>query len=215
MKSAGFKAIWSEPWNNNVFKTRLITGLLLFIVLVSLFPVFFQWIEKRQGFLWRDPLLSIIPAINLSIPIFLIIYGVTIFILMQCSRDPKLLLQYLWGFNAMSVLRIITLTATTLNAPEGLIPIRDPVSLIFYGHSFITKDLFFSGHTATQFLIYFNIKHKKGSWMILVCSILIGIMVLLQHVHYTADVIVAPLAAWLAYKGGKYIANAKIRDKSI
>ena len=99
----------------------------------------------------------------------------------------------------MSLLRIICISLTPIEPPYDLIPIKDPISNIFYGSRYITKDLFFSGHTATQFLMFLCLKRKTDRTIVLVAAILIGVMVLVQHVHYSVDVLAAPLFAYISY----------------
>ena len=70
-----------------------------------------------------------------------------------------------------------------LNPPEGLIAIEDPISNYFYDSKFITKDLFFSGHTASMFLMFLCLKKRTDKIFAIIATIIIGISVLLQHVH--------------------------------
>ena len=99
----------------------------------------------------------------------------------------------------MSLLRIISISMLSLEPPNDLISIKDPITFLFYGKADVTRDLFFSGHTATQFLIFLCLKKRTERVIALTATILIAIMVLFQHVHYTVDVITAPLITYLAY----------------
>lgn len=93
-----------------------------------------------------------------------------------------------------------------MEPPHGLIPLVDPVSNLFYGKKFVTKDLFFSGHTSTLLLISFCLQQKKDKYFTLLTGTTVGILVLIQHVHYTIDVITSPFFALIAYKMGKKLA---------
>ncbi|MFM6943796.1 MAG: phosphatase PAP2-related protein [Bacteroidota bacterium] len=79
-----------------------------------------------------------------------------------------------------------------LNPPAHLIPLQDPLSNYFYGTSFITKDLFYSGHTAIVLLIGFTSVNKWLKFIFIMLAIAIAFMVLSNHVHYTIDVLAAP-----------------------
>jgi membrane-associated phospholipid phosphatase len=63
----------------------------------------------------------------------------------------------------------------------------------------MTKDLFFSGHTATVFLLFLNSQTKLWKNVFLTLTILVGFCVLIQHVHYTVDVIAAPFFGYGAF----------------
>lgn len=199
MSNTNFTATWSKAWADTIFKNATIIGILFFIALLLFFPLFFRFIETRNAIFLTDPLLNVIPAQNLSVPIFLIIYSTTIFTLYKCLNDPSICIIFLWSFIIMSLLRIISITIIPLEPPANLIEIKDPISFIFYGNKFITKDLFFSGHTATQFLMFLSLKNRRDKIITLISTLIIGIMVLIQHVHYTADVLAAPIAAYISY----------------
>ena len=93
-----------------------------------------------------------------------------------------------------------------LEPPIGIIPLRDfLLENTFYSNQVMVKDLFFSGHTANLFLMALLLEHKKLKVIVFVICSIVGMMILLQHVHYTLDVIVAPFAACLAYVLAKKI----------
>jgi len=87
--------------------------------------------------------------------------------------------------------------------------LQDPLSNYFYGTKFITKDLFYSGHTSIVLLIGFTTQHKVLKTLYVIAASLIGFMVLSNHVHYTIDVIAAPFFVALAILVSKKIINYK------
>lgn len=78
---------------------------------------------------------------------------------------------------------------------------------IFYGGTgkFITKDLFFSGHTSIQFLIFLCFRNKIDKIVALAASVAVACLVLIQHVHYTVDVLAAFVFTYIIYRMGKLV----------
>jgi hypothetical protein len=144
---------------------------------------------------------------DFSVPIFLIIWLMSAWILIRCIQSPDIFILFLTCFILLTLSRIATITLIPLEPPAGLIPLKDPLTSFFYGGTaiFITKDLFYSGHTSTQFLIFLCLTRKTEKRVALLTSILIGIMVLVQHVHYTIDVLAAFPFTYLIYLLGKKI----------
>jgi hypothetical protein len=191
---------WSAIWEEKSFRNKSIIGIIVLIVIFSFFPFFFEIIEKRNGFVLNDPLLALLPAYNLSIPIFAVIWSMSIFIVIRCFQDPDFFILLMWSFILLCLSRIVSISLVALNAPEGIVTLKDPIVSIFYGKRYITKDLFFSGHTSTQFLFFLCLRKRTDKIIALIASVAIGVMVLIQHVHYTIDVVAAPLFAFLVYK---------------
>jgi len=117
----------------------------------------------------------------------------------RAAKHPYIFLTFLWAYILLSVMRILSITLVPLNPPVGLIGLVDPIGNFFYGEKFVTKDLFFSGHTSTVFLLYLCLPGKKDKKIALAVTILVGFLLLVQHVHYTLDVLGAFLFAWIAY----------------
>ena len=194
---------WIEPW----FKEKLLLGLSCFVTLLSVFPIFYQHIEKRNGFVNEDFILNILPAYDMSMPIFIITWFIAILMIVRSIQNPTIFITFLYGFIILNLARFVSISLIHFNPPPDLIPITDPISNIFYGNSYVTKDLFFSGHTATQFLCYLCLQKKINKFLALLATIIMGILVLIQHVHYTVDVVSTPIFAYICYIGSKKIAG--------
>jgi membrane-associated phospholipid phosphatase len=87
-----------------------------------------------------------------------------------------------------------------LNPPIGTIDLKDPLIFVIGVGQKITKDLFFSGHTSTVFLIFLSVKNKKMKIIFLIAAILVGLFMMIQKAHYSVDVFVAPFVAFGVYK---------------
>ena len=199
------KKVWKEALGDSFYKKRFQLGLIIWVALLIAFPFFFDFIENRNGVVFNDWIINNIPAFDLSIPTFLIIWSMFLLFLFRAIYKPELLLLFLWGFIFLSISRFITIFLFTLNPPEQLIELSDPITNIFYGkkHGFITKDLFYSGHTSTQFLMFLCFTKKTDKILSLISTILIGIFVLVQHIHYSIDVLAAPILTYYVYLLGK------------
>ena len=95
-------------------------------------------------------------------------------------------------------------------ASGRLVLLHDPlVDNLFYASATpITKDLFFSAHTATVLVLGLTVQHPALRRGLLLAGALIGLLVMVQHAHYTYDVLAAPLfaglSAWLARRVARY-----------
>lgn len=198
---------WKEATANPDFRKKLYAGLAIWILVLIAFPFFFDYIENRNGIALNDFIINALPAYDVSVPTFLIIWSMFLFFLYRAIYHPQLLLLFLWGFIFLSLSRIISIYLVPLNPPAQIIALRDPITNIFYGknHTFITKDLFYSGHTSTQFLMFLCFQKKTDKIMALISTIIVGALVLIQHVHYSIDVIAAPILTYLVYLLSKFV----------
>ena len=199
MKESITRFSWKTSLARPYIKTTLIAGFILTLCTLSTLPAFFDIIEKRNGIVLNDVVLQWLPILNLSVPIFVVIWSVASLMAVRCLQNPYTLGLFVWGFLFLTLSRIVTISIVPLNAPIGLIQLKDPLSNAFYRGPFITKDLFYSGHTSTQFLMLLCLQRKWEKALTLCSTIAIGVMVLVQHVHYTVDVVAAPFGAYLAY----------------
>jgi len=189
------------------FNKQLITGLILLAALFIIFPLFFQYIQQRNGYTLNDFVLHKVIATNVSVPLFIIIWCMGLLMATRAIQQPWLLMLFMWSFIFLSVFRITAIWLVPLNPPAGLIQLSDPIANTFYGKSFVTKDLFYSGHTATVFLIFLCLEKKGDKIAALAATFIVGILVLIQHIHYTIDVIAAPCFAFLCFYIGRKITD--------
>ncbi|MCA8833208.1 sphingomyelin synthase family protein [Hymenobacter pini] len=197
---------WPAAWQQPGFRGRLGAVLALLLLLASQLPRYFAWVQARPARQLRDPLLAALPAHDVSGAAFAVIYlGIGLGVVTLLTR-PYRLLRALWAYLLLHLLRCATLWLLPLEPPAGLVLLRDPLvdQFIYATPAPITKDLFFSGHTATLFLLALAVPAGWRRWGLLAGTFLIGLLVLVQHAHYTYDVLAAPLFTWLAWWiGGK------------
>lgn len=197
---------WRRALQEWLFMKRVLTGIVAIFLVLAIFPLFFQYIEKREGVVLHDVLLQYLPPVDASVPIFILIWGMLFLFVVRAVKNPALLLTFTYCYLVLCLTRIVTITLVPLDPPPGLIPLADPISNICYGYKFVTKDLFFSGHTATMFLLYLCFDKKRDRQIALIVTLLVGTLVLVQHVHYTYDVLAAPFFTYWCYRIGKKLA---------
>ncbi|MEP6594840.1 MAG: phosphatase PAP2-related protein [Ginsengibacter sp.] len=205
------ESLWRVVWAQPVFRKKVGIAFALNILVLILFPVFFPHIEKRNGIQLHDILLNNIPPINVSLFIFITIWSCALLTIIRAIQQPEIFITFLFSFFVLSISRIISIYLVPLNPPQGLIPLIDPLSNTFYGGSFVTKDLFYSGHTATQFLMFLCLKKRRDKILTAISTFTVAILVLVQHVHYSIDIIAAPLFAFMCFIIGRRIAKKGIQ----
>lgn len=188
-------ATWATAWQDKQFQWRLILALGVFAIFPWQAADFFQWIQIRDGKVWSDWILAQIPSANVSYLIFGIIYSSVIYLLIRLFKEPKRFLLFAWAFNIETLIRFTSLYFVALNPPKGLVNLHDPIAELFiYGDRLpITKDLFFSGHTATMVFVCYFLTGNERKISFLLTGIL-AVLLLIQHVHYTWDILAAPVA---------------------
>jgi len=201
-------SVWKDNLQSSDYRKKLIVGLSLISLILLSLPFFYQAIELRNGIQFNDYILNKLPSYDLSLFIFIVIWSMTLLTFSRFKQDPNLFLTFLWGFILINLSRFVSIGLIPLDAPNDLIPIIDPISNQFYGPKFITKDLFFSGHTAAMFLMFLCLKKRTDKILALAATIFIGIAVLLQHVHYTLDVIMAPVITYFIWVGSRKIVES-------
>ena len=194
------RGAWSEAWKESSFRLSFSLAILTFSVFPWKAATYFQWVQQREGIVLNDFILELIPAKNVSYLIFSIIYCTVIYLIIRLLATPKTFVWFAWAFNLETTFRFLTIYFVALNPPIGIVELLDPVAALFiYGENLpITKDLFFSGHTATMVFACYFLPLKKEKILAVLLSLILAVLLLIQHVHYAIDIVMAPLFTLLA-----------------
>jgi hypothetical protein len=198
---------WQFAWDYPAFRIKLFLGIFIMGLILFYLEDFFIFIQARNGVGINDRLLDLIPAYDVSTYIFLILYPASALVLWKIRGNSNLCITFLWGYIFMCLARMVTITLIPLDPPKQIIHLEDPFSIIFYGTHVITKDLFFSGHTASLFLVGLCLEKKRDKILVFTATAVLAGLLLIQHVHYTADVIAAPFFSYLFWRLGKTISK--------
>ncbi|MCK9280105.1 MAG: sphingomyelin synthase family protein [Melioribacteraceae bacterium] len=178
----------------------------LFAVSIVVLAFILYWITKflifneaRDGVAFRDPILNLFTPIDVTWVSFALIYGGLIVALFYLTFHPERFMLALQAYSFMLLIRVVSMYLLPLNPPENIIPLRDPFVEFFGGKTFL-KDLFFSGHTSTMFVFFLTAQKKGLKIVFLIATFLIAACVLIQHVHYSVDVAIAPFIAYASYR---------------
>jgi hypothetical protein len=143
-------------------------------------------------------------------------------------RDRRLFVRFVILDGAVSLLRALCIPLTGLGPPMGAdvnalhpFPLWDtwlelvnPVSALCGGAAgaCLTKDMFFSGHIATTFLLYLCSRQLGGRapHVFLALQLLCLAVVLLSHLHYSVDIVGAYAIVFCIYTVGDRLLREKV-----
>ena len=207
---------WRVTWNSRYKRLQLVTGTGILFAIIYTLPHFFGYLEKRNGVVLNDWLLALIPPHNVSVLIFVLIWGMALLIITRTIKNPSIYITFCWTYIFIYMVRFVTLSLVALNPPQGMILLADPVNSAFYHNAVITKDLFFSGHTATMVTIFLCLEKRSDKIIALIAAIAVACLLLLQHVHYTIDVLAAPAVVYPCYRLTRYLFfNRRVQPNSL
>lgn len=199
---------WSNYFSKRKFQVEIFATIILLVLVLVALAKFLIYIENRDGAVLNDPVLNLFEPIDLTWLTFILIYISLFSAIIFFLKKPILLLTAFQAYILLIILRISAMYLMPLNPPSKIIPLTDPFVEYFGTGRLLTKDLFFSGHTAILFLLFLITDFKPLRIFLIISTILVGISVVLQHVHYSIDVITAPFFTYFIY-----ILTNKLRHK--
>jgi len=192
--------LWGKAWARKKFRVTFFVVLFGFILSLYIAKLWLHYNETRIGHPLYDAILVLFDPIDLNTPIFYITNAAMLIGLVSAMLLPFNMVHTMLSITMLAVLRITTMYLVPLEAPLEIIPLRDPlIEFAFYGEQVLTKDLFFSGHTASLILLTLLCPFKKIKIYLAISAVAVGLMLILQHVHYSIDVFVAPIFSLFAY----------------
>jgi hypothetical protein len=177
------------------------------------------WNERRPGVRLDDPLLARIPFVpwieRWNYHLWLVAWLPWLFVVL--AKDRARFVRLMIGCGVLSLLRGVCIVMTGLGPVRGddvnaaldwtpaldravVLDILNPLAVFTEASAnvWLTKDLFFSGHTASTFLLLLHA--WRWPWLravVLALHVAVVASVLLGHVHYAIDVV----GAWAAAAG--------------
>ncbi len=188
---------WKQVFQSNL--KYLFLGTLIFLFVFQQINlhilVFFQ--HRPESIIPYDPLLRFITPRPINFELNLFSYATLLLLLLYLLRQPRVLLIVLHALLMMWMLRWFTMYLLPLATPPHKVPLDD---VIAYSHYTISRDLFFSGHTATLVIMLCAIKNR---WVFIgaaMMTLVVIALLLIGHQHYLLDIICAPFFAVICYQ---------------
>lgn len=190
---------WKDNYRLKSIRYQLIFSVIILALSLYFYSDFLNYVEARDGFTFNDPVLNLIKPVDLTWLIFISIYLSLIAGIVLLIRRPLQLTFAIQIYILLILVRMLAMYSVPLNPPPEMIPLNDPFVRIFGSGKILTKDLFFSGHTATLFMLCLVIEKKIFKRIFLILTIIVAVSVILQHVHYFIDVFSAPFFTFACY----------------
>jgi hypothetical protein len=207
---------WRDAFSNKKFLLWLVawlTGLTLFIYIL---PHYFNGvIANKPGIVIDDFLFNFLTPRDWSTEIFFLIIGAPALFFVCNYASPEKILLSIQCYVVVNFMRLASLYLFTLETPEGIIPLVDPfLQIVAYGgNAVFTKDLFFSGHTSTLFIIFLIEDRPIMKLVLLLSTGIVGLMLVWQRVHYSVDIVGAILVTLVVFKGITWVNDQTLPAK--
>ncbi|MBX7041411.1 MAG: phosphatase PAP2 family protein [Ignavibacteria bacterium] len=200
MKDTYWVKRWKEFLSHRRLSIEFTVTVILLVLTVYFFSRYLLFNETRAGAVIDDPLQRHFTAVDLNVPIFFAIYSSLLIGLISFSFNPKQLMMAFQTYIVLVVLRMISMYLIPLDPPAECIDLQDPVVFMMGTGQKIVKDLFFSGHTSTSFMLFQVARNKYLKAYFLAATITVGISVVLQKAHYTIDVVAGLVYSYASYQ---------------
>ncbi len=196
-----------RTWTRELLQCRHLLALSGIFLAVALFADYQcgVYVTARPGVKVPDLILDRLPTIDLS---FLFTYGymaliVGMFLYPLWGR-PRMLHVVAIQFSLLLILRSLFMMFMHVSTPADSVAVHFPG---LFSRFYFENDMFFSGHTAMPFLGFYLFRPHRLRYVYLGGSMIMGIVALLMHVHYSIDVFAAFFMTYCSYQMG----NALLR----
>jgi hypothetical protein len=190
---------WRAAFRVRTFRRRVgLTVALLLGATVAMCRIL-PYVEARTGVVLDDPLLDIVPPIQLSDFVFALLYGSLLFTLAFLANRPHRLVVGGLAFALVTLLRGASLCLVPLEPPPLGLPLSDPFIDSFGSSGPLTRDLFFSGHVATMVVLALAVGPGRARLALSIVAGVISIALLVQQVHYSIDIVAAVVVAYATF----------------
>jgi hypothetical protein len=190
---------WRRALRSREFRDQLLVTLGVLLVTILLLRAFLGYIGARMGAVLHDSLLDLFAPASFAWITFSLIYAGFLLGIASLFAYPFSLLLALRALVVLIILRAVCQYFLPLDPPSDAIPLADPFLRIPGFRHVLARDLFFAWHTALLFLLAFVTMWRDLKIILALIALVVSALMLLQHAHYTIDLVAAPCFAYAAY----------------
>jgi hypothetical protein len=177
----------------------LIASIVFLLFIAFIFNRFLAWNESREGIYFDDPIFKYYKAKDYSWFIMLTLYGAILFFVFYFRNQPIQLTRLVLAYALAIAFRMLTLYLFPFYADDDAVKLYDPVLNNFvYPNNYVERDLFYSGHAALLLLMMWIMPKGNLRWIYLVITLLVTVLLVLQKVHFSIDILAAPFFSLIA-----------------
>lgn len=205
---------WREWLSARRGRTIIVFCLLTLVSMVLFMPLYYrELLGPKVGILLDDPVLNLFTPADWSTAVFFILTVALVQTLVMYSNKPAILFAGIMTYCVVNILRAFTMYAITLEPPADMILLIDPISAsLVYPEQAFAKDLFFSGHVSTMMAMVFVERNRVWYLVKLAGTLLMALFLAWQHVHYTVDLVAAPIITYLVYMAvNRYVKGIAVK----
>jgi hypothetical protein len=173
------------------------------IVMYLYVNICLPFIENRKDLTrLNDVVLNKLPIIDMSLPISLLIHTTWICSVIEMYYyNGFYSVEKLWlKYTLVISVKAVTLYITPIDVPEFYIPLTDNLLSYYVKDRWVYgRDLFFSGHTSLACLCLLHATNTYTLAYYLFSLVSIMIMLMLNRVHYTVDIFIAPFICYCCH----------------
>ena len=196
---------WRRAFRSREFRDQGLVTLAALAVTLVLMGAFLNFIGARMGPVLDDPVLPLLPDANLLWITFTLIYAGFLIGLISLAMSPFSLLLALRACVVLLVLRAICLWLLPLDPPAGAVSLVDPFLRAPGFPRVPVRDLFFSWHAALLSLLAFTSHWRDLKVVFALLTVAVSALMLVQHAHYTIDLVAAPCFAYASYGFARWV----------
>lgn len=196
-----FKETWKNYFSDSATKRFFITSIIFGTILGLMSAKFIAYNSDTPGRILYDPMMTFLAVKDWSPFIFFLEYFAVILMIFHLIDRPAYFIKCFWAVASLQIVRAVFIKMIPLSAPSDMIYLTDPFTQFFFGENIqVTNDLFFSGHVSLLALFFFMAQSRFIKIYLFFASLFVAIMLVWQHVHYSYDVLFAPVASYGIYR---------------
>jgi membrane-associated phospholipid phosphatase len=192
-------------WTQELLEHGRLIVLSLAFMTVAMYMDYYcgTYVSSTSGVKAPDLILDHFDPIDLS-PLFVYGYAILIAVmfLYPLLFRVRMLHAVAFQFSLLLMVRSVAMLFTHLETPAGAVAVGFPW---FFKGLYFENDMFFSGHTAMPFLGFYLFRENALRHVFLVGAIVMGIVALAMHLHYSIDVFSGFFITYCSYQAGNAI----------